>query len=92
VTDDKQIDYAAPIRAARTEIPQHPDWLAVGKQIYSTEHGIGEVLALLGKWLIIRFLEDVNPVQFCDWVSQVESNSLVPSNTAIALHPFRQEP
>lgn len=84
MANDKQIDYAALIRAARTEVPQPPDWLAVGKQIYSGEHGIGEVMALLGKRLIVRFLEDVNPVQFSDWVSEVESNSLLPSRGAIA--------
>lgn len=84
MTDDKQIDYAASIRAARTEVPQPPQWLAVGKQIYSSEHGIGEVIALLGKRSIVRFLEDVNPTQFSDWLSEVRSGKLLPSHTAFS--------
>lgn len=76
VKDDLPTDYAALIRAAQTAVPEPPDWLTEGKHIYSTEHGIGEIMALLGKRLIVRFLEDINPTQFSDWPSAVESGSL----------------
>lgn len=81
--NDKPTDYAALIRAAQT-VPEPPNWLAVGKHIYSTEHGIGEIMALLGKRLIVRFLEDINPTQFSDWPSAVACGSLLASNTALA--------
>lgn len=52
MTNDKSTDYAAIIRAAQETVPAPPDWLGVGKHIYSSEHGVGEVIALLGKRLL----------------------------------------
>lgn len=83
--ENQPTDYAAIIRAAQTPVPEPPDWLAVGKQIYSQEHGIGEVLALLGKRLVVSFLEDVTPTQFADWPVAVESGQILPRNTALPL-------
>lgn len=83
MTDDKPTDYAAIIRAAQETVPEPPDWLAVGKHIYSKEHGVGEVIALLGKRLIVRFLENVIPTQFSDWPMLLTEGQILSSNTIL---------
>jgi DEAD/DEAH box helicase domain-containing protein len=67
VTNDKPTDYAALIRAANQTVGEPPEWLTTGKHVYSPEYGVGEVMALLGKRLIVKFVEEVNPTQFGDW-------------------------
>lgn len=81
MTDHKPTDYAAIIRATQQPLPEPPSWLSPGKQIYSVEHGIGEVMAILGKRLIVRFLEDINPIQFSDWLDAVEKNQIRTANS-----------
>lgn len=85
MTNDKPTDYAAIICAAQTPLPEPPDWLRVGKHIYSSEHGIGEVMAMLGKRLIVRFLEDITPTQFSDWPSAVAEGQILASNNVLAV-------
>jgi DEAD/DEAH box helicase domain-containing protein len=98
VTNDKPTDYAAIIRAANQTAPEPPEWLATGKHIYSSQYGIGEVMAILGKRLIVKFVEEVNPTQFEDWedavskglikssrTNLVSSNNFIEQNNAIAV-------
>ena len=83
MTDNQPTDYAALIRTAQTEVPAPPEWLTVGQNIYSVQQGIGEVVALLGKRLIIKFLEDTGPSQLADWPSAVSSGQILPRNTSL---------
>jgi DEAD/DEAH box helicase domain-containing protein len=98
VTNDKPTDYAAIIRAANQTPPEPPEWLATGKHIYSSQYGIGEVMAILAKRLIVKFVEEVNPTQFEDWeeaitnglikssrTNLVSSTSFIEQNNAIAV-------
>ena len=48
-------DYAALIRAAHQARTQPPDWLESGGTVYSLQHGLGEVTALLGQRLVVKF-------------------------------------
>ncbi|RCJ41957.1 hypothetical protein A6769_38530 [Nostoc punctiforme NIES-2108] len=64
---NKPTDYAAIIRAANQTIPEPPEWLSAGRYVYSPEYGVGEVMALLGRRLIVKFVEEVKPTQFGDW-------------------------
>lgn len=84
MTEEKPTDYAALIQAAQTEVPTPPEWLAVGKYIYALNYGLGEVVALLGKRLIVQFLEDVSPIHFTDWKSAVENSEILPRSPASA--------
>ncbi len=80
MASDRPTDYADLIRRAQSPIPEPPDWLAVGKLIYSPEQGIGEVIALLGKRLIVRFLEDIKPTQIADWTLAVAQKQISQTN------------
>lgn len=80
MASDRPTDYADLIRRAHLPIPEPPDWLAVGKLIYSPEQGIGEVIALLGKRLIVRFLEDIKPTQIADWTVAVAQKQISQTN------------
>jgi DEAD/DEAH box helicase domain-containing protein len=80
VTDNKPTDYAAIIRAANQTVPEPPEWLGAGKYVYSPEYGIGEVMALLGRRLIVKFVEEVKPTQFGDWEQALALGSIKASN------------
>ncbi len=80
MTDNKPTDYAAIIRAANSTVPPPPEWLSVGKHIYSPEYGVGEVMGILGRRLIAKFVEEVNPTQFGDWERAIARGSIKPSN------------
>ncbi|GAA6620394.1 DEAD/DEAH box helicase [Scytonema sp. NUACC26] len=83
MTHDRPTDYAAILRAARA-VPEPPEWLAPSKHIYSPEYGVGEVMAVLGKRLIVKFLEEVNPTQFADWEDALAKGIIQPSHTTLA--------
>lgn len=80
MASDRPTDYADLIRRAHSPIPEPPDWLTVGKLIYSPKQGIGEVIALLGKRLIVRFLEDIKPTQIADWTVAVAQKQISQTN------------
>jgi len=80
VTDSKPTDYAAIIRAANQTVPELPAWLSTGKQVYSPEYGVGEVMAVLGRRLIVKFAEEVKPTQFEDWEHAISIGSIQSSN------------
>ncbi|MBD0386623.1 MAG: DEAD/DEAH box helicase [Nostoc sp. C3-bin3] len=80
MTDNKPTDYAAIIRAANQTIPEPPQWLSAGKYVYSPEYGVGEVMALLGKRLIVKFVEEVKPTQFEDWERTLSLGTIKSSN------------
>ncbi len=83
MTENQATDYAAIVRAATQTVPSPPDWLTVGQNIYSTQQGIGEVIALLGKRLIIKFLEETGPTQLADWPMAVEDGQILPRNMSL---------
>ncbi|NEP82007.1 MAG: DEAD/DEAH box helicase, partial [Okeania sp. SIO3B3] len=64
---DKPTDYAAILRAGGSQLPLPPEWLKIGAKIYSPKYGIGQITAVLGKRLIVDFLENPTPVHFPDW-------------------------
>jgi len=76
MTDNNTVDYAAIIRAAQEHLPDPPDWLALGKQIYSDERGNGEVKALLGKRLIVWFKNEDELTQISDWQRAIAEGRL----------------
>jgi ATP-dependent helicase YprA (DUF1998 family) len=80
VTDNKPTDYAAIIRAANQTIPEPPEWLSAGKYVYSPEYGVREVMAVLGRRLIVKFVEEVKPTQFGDWEEAIALGSIKLSN------------
>ena len=80
MSDNKPTDYAAIIRAAQSTVPEPPEWLTTGKQVYSPEYGVGEVMAILGKRLIIKFVEEINPTQFKDWEDAISKGSIKASS------------
>ncbi|MCC5626001.1 hypothetical protein [Nostoc sp. CHAB 5715] len=43
-------------------------------------NGVGEVMALLGRRLIVKFVEEVNPTQFGDWEEAIALGSIQSSN------------
>lgn len=57
-----------------------PEWLSAGKYVYSPEYGVGEVMAVLGKRLIVKFVEEVKPTQFVDWEHAIAIGSIKSSN------------
>ncbi|WP_414620807.1 hypothetical protein [Calothrix sp. CCY 0018] len=75
MSDNQPTDYAAIIRAAQSTVAEPPEWLTTGKHVYSPEYGVGEVMAILGKRLIIQFVEEVNPAQFKDWEDALTKGS-----------------
>ena len=83
MTNNNGIDYAAIIRAAQEQLPDAPDWLAVGKPIYSTERGSGEVKALLGKRLVVCFGNEDTLTQISDWPKAIAQGQLTACSTAI---------
>lgn len=91
MTNDKPTDYAAIIRAAQSTAPEPPEWLALGKHIYSPEYGVGEVMALLGKRLIVKFVEEVNPTQFADWEEAIAKELIKSTNTTLATETVLSE-
>jgi len=80
MTDNNTIDYAAIIRAAQEHLPDTPDWLALGKQIYSTERGSGEVKALLGKRLVVCFQNEDELTQISDWPLAIAQGRITSCN------------
>ncbi len=80
MTESKPTDYAAIIRAANQTIPESPEWLNPGKHIYSPEYGVGEVMAVLGRRLIVKFVEEVKPTQFEDWEHAISIGAIKSSN------------
>ena len=80
MSDNQPTDYAAIIRAAQNPVPEPPEWLTTGKQVYSPEYGVGEVMAILGRRLIIKFVEEINPTQFKDWEDAISKGSIKASN------------
>ena len=42
MSDNQPTDYAAIIRAAQNVVPEPPEWLTTGKQVYSPEYGVGD--------------------------------------------------
>lgn len=81
MTNDKPTDYAAIIRAANAKMPALPSWLELGKRIYAPKYGIGEVISLLGKRLIVKFPGYSIPVQFKDWSLSLQANEISPEPT-----------
>jgi len=74
---DKPTDYAAIIRAGN-KLPSPPEWLKIGAKIYSPEYGIGQITAVLGKRLIVDFLECHKPVHFPDWQIAINEKYINP--------------
>lgn len=87
MTNFQPTDYAALIRAASTATPTTPDWLETGKQVFAPKYGTGNVIALLGKRLIVKFPEYSIPVQFKDWQEAVQVGEVQPLTPA----PITQE-
>ncbi|MGB6298391.1 MAG: DEAD/DEAH box helicase, partial [Rivularia sp. (in: cyanobacteria)] len=83
MSDNKPTDYAAIIRAAQSTVAEPPEWLTPGKHVYSPEYGVGEVMAILGKRLIIQFVEEVKPTQFKDWEDALNKGSIKASNALL---------
>jgi DEAD/DEAH box helicase domain-containing protein len=83
MTENQPTDYAAIVRAASEIVPSPPDWLKVGQNIYSNQQGVGEILAVLGKRLIIKFIESTGPTQLPDWPVAVQSGQIQPRNTPL---------
>jgi DEAD/DEAH box helicase domain-containing protein len=81
MTNDKPTDYAAIIRAANAKTPAPPNWLELGKRIYAPNYGVGEVISLLGKRLIVKFPKYSIPVQFKDWSLSLQANEISPEPT-----------
>jgi len=83
MTENQPTDYAAIVRAATEIVPSPPDWLKVGQHIYSAQQGIGEVIALLGKRLIVKFIEETGPTQLTNWPVAVQTGQIQPRNPTI---------
>lgn len=81
MSDNKPTDYAAILRAANQTSVEPPEWLAANKYVYSPQSGVGEVMAILGKRLIVKFVEEVNPTQFSDWEDAIAQGLIKPINT-----------
>ncbi|MGD1804565.1 DEAD/DEAH box helicase [Dapis sp. BLCC M126] len=79
---DKPTDYAAIIRAGN-QLPSPPEWLKIGAKIYSPEYGIGQITAVLGKRLIVDFLENHSPVHFSDWQIAINEKHINRRDSAI---------
>lgn len=75
---DKPTDYAAILRAAENQLPLPPEWLKIGAKIYSPEYGIGQITSVLGKRLIVDFIENPTPVHFPDWQIAIHQKKINP--------------
>ena len=78
---DKPTDYAGIIQAGN-QLPSPPEWLKIGAKIYSPEYGIGEITAVLGKRLIVDFLESHKPIHFNDWQIAINEQKILPRDIA----------
>jgi len=78
VTEAKDTDYAAIIRAANAVTPELPEWLKPGKRIQSPQYGIGQIISLLGKRLVVKFPGYSVPQLFKDWSLSVQSGEIQP--------------
>lgn len=78
---DKPTDYAAIIRAGN-QLPSPPEWLKIGAKVYSPKYGVGQVTAVLGKRLILDFLENPTPVHFPDWQIAINDRQINPRDSA----------
>jgi DEAD/DEAH box helicase domain-containing protein len=85
---DKPTDYAAILRAANQTIKEPPEWLAPSKSVYSPEYGVGEVMAVLGQRLIVKFIESVNPMQFADWEDAIAKELIRESGANLTNNPI----
>ncbi|BDA73396.1 DEAD/DEAH box helicase-like [Calothrix sp. PCC 7716] len=83
IVTEKPTDYAAILRAANQDINEPPEWLAPSKFVYSPEYGVGEVMAVLGRRLIVKFIEEVNPTQFDNWEDVVEKGLIKESGASL---------
>ncbi|XWK91651.1 MAG: DEAD/DEAH box helicase (plasmid) [Phormidium sp.] len=71
-------NYAALIKASEEHL-HPPDWLAIGKSIYSTKHGLGEVVGIIGNQLVANFRRENQPISL-NWVSAIASQELIPAS------------
>lgn len=83
MSDTNKTDYTAIIRAAQSTASEPPEWLTTGKTVYSPEYGVGEVMAILGKRVIVKFVEEVKPTQFEDWEDALAKGSIKAGNTGL---------
>ncbi|MGK7918407.1 MAG: DEAD/DEAH box helicase [Trichodesmium sp.] len=74
-------DYAAILRAGGSQLPSPPEWLKIGAKIYSPEHGVGQITAVLGKRLIVDFIENPTPVHFSDWQIAIHHKQINPRDS-----------
>ena len=88
---DKPTDYAAIIRAGN-QLPSPPEWLKIGAKVYSPEYGIGQITAVLGKRLIVDFLENHSPVHFYDWQIAINEKHINPRDITIFNHKKFKQP
>lgn len=79
---DQPTDYAAILRAGGNELPSPPEWLKIGAKIYSPEYGVGQITAVLGKRLIVDFIENPTPVHFPDWQIAINQKKINPRDGA----------
>ena len=74
---EQQTDMAAIVRAANRQLPNAPDWLAVGKRVKSFEQGWGEVEAILGSRVIVK-LNSGKQAHILEWPDAIKSKRLTP--------------
>ncbi len=79
---DQPTDYGAILQAAVNHLIKSPEWLTNGAKIYSPKYGIGKVTAVLGKRLIVDFIENPAPVHFSDWQIAIERKEINHINSA----------
>ncbi|GGA17620.1 DEAD/DEAH box helicase [Okeania sp. KiyG1] len=89
---DKPTDYAAILRATENQLPLPPEWLKIGVKIYSSEHGIGQITAVLGKRLIVDFIENPTPVHFPDWQIAINQKKINPRDNVIPQNKNLKQP
>ena len=80
--NDKPTDYAAILKAGN-QVPSPPEWLEIGNQVYCPKYGIGQITAVLGKRLIVDFLENHEPVHFSDWQIAINEKQIEPRDITI---------
>ena len=73
-------DYAALIRAAHHARTQPPDWLSSGSTVFSPQHGLGEVTALLGQRLAVNFRKGLS-VQYPNWETAIAAGQIRSADT-----------
>ncbi|ABG52744.1 DEAD/DEAH box helicase-like [Trichodesmium erythraeum IMS101] len=76
---------------AGNQLPSPPEWLKIGAKVYSPEHGIGQITAVLGKRLIVDFLESHKPVHFLDWQIAIKKKEINPRDGKNFNHQKLQE-